>query len=44
MGFARRVGDRLIFVSGGVIAESGGKEVLTDPQQERTKAFLEAVL
>ena len=44
MGFARRVGDRLVFISGGVIAESGGKEVLTDPQQERTKAFLEAVL
>jgi ABC-type polar amino acid transport system ATPase subunit len=44
MGFARRVGDRLIFVSGGVIAEAGGKEVLSDPQQERTKAFLEAVL
>jgi polar amino acid transport system ATP-binding protein len=44
MGFARRVGDRLVFVSGGVIAESGGKEVLSDPQQERTKAFLEAVL
>jgi polar amino acid transport system ATP-binding protein len=44
MGFARHVGDRLLFVSGGVIAESGGKEVLTSPQQERTKAFLEAVL
>jgi len=44
MGFARRVGDHLVFVSGGVIAETGGKEVLTDPQQERTKAFLEAVL
>ncbi|MDQ2943398.1 MAG: ATP-binding cassette domain-containing protein, partial [Candidatus Dormibacteraeota bacterium] len=44
MGFARQVGDRLIFVSGGVIAESGGKEILTDPQQERTKTFLEAVL
>jgi polar amino acid transport system ATP-binding protein len=44
MGFARHVGDRLIFISGGVIAESGGKEVLTNPQQERTKAFLEAVL
>jgi ABC-type polar amino acid transport system ATPase subunit len=44
MGFARRVGDRLVFVSGGVIAESGGKEVLSHPQQERTKAFLEAVL
>jgi polar amino acid transport system ATP-binding protein len=44
MGFARRVGDHLAFVSGGVIAETGGKEVLTTPQQERTKAFLEAVL
>jgi polar amino acid transport system ATP-binding protein len=44
MGFARRVGDRLVFVSGGVIAESGGKEVLSEPREERTKAFLEAVL
>lgn len=44
MGFAKRVGDRLVFVSGGVIAESGGKEVLSHPQNERTKAFLEAVL
>jgi ABC-type polar amino acid transport system ATPase subunit len=44
MGFARRVGDHLVFISGGVIAEMGGKEVLSDPQQERTKAFLEAVL
>ena len=44
MGFAKRVGDRLVFISGGVIAESGGKEVLSNPQQERTKAFLEAVL
>jgi ABC-type polar amino acid transport system ATPase subunit len=44
MGFARHVGDRLVFVSGGVIAESGGKELLSNPQQARTKAFLEAVL
>jgi ABC-type polar amino acid transport system ATPase subunit len=44
MGFARRVGDRLLFVSGGTIVESGGREVLTSPQHERTKAFLEAVL
>lgn len=44
MGFAKHVGDRLVFVSGGVIAESGGKEVMSDPQNERTKAFLEAVL
>jgi len=44
MGFARRVGDKLVFVSGGVIAESGGKEVLSSPREQRTKAFLEAVL
>ena len=44
MGFARRVGDRLLFVSGGVIAEAGGKEILANPREERTKAFLEAVL
>ncbi len=44
MGFAKHVGDHLIFVSGGAIAESGGREILTEPQQERTKAFLEAVL
>jgi len=44
MGFARHVGDQLLFVSEGVIAESGGREVLTHPQHERTKAFLEAVL
>jgi len=44
MGFARRVGDHLVFVSGGVIAESGGKEVLSTPREERTKAFLEAVI
>src|SRR6266704_2980594 len=44
MGFARRVGDKLVFISGGVIAESGGKEILSSPREERTKAFLEAVL
>ena len=44
MGFARRVGDRLVFVSGGVIVEEGSRDVLAAPQHERTKAFLEAVL
>ena len=44
MGFAKHVGDHLIFISGGVIAESGGREILTEPTEERTKAFLEAVL
>jgi polar amino acid transport system ATP-binding protein len=44
MGFAKRVGDYLVFVSGGVIAEAGGREILASPQHDRTKAFLEAVL
>ena len=44
VGFARHVGDRLLFISGGTIVESGGRDVLTAPRHERTKAFLEAVL
>jgi len=45
MGFAREVGDTLVFMDGGVIVEAGKpKEVLANPQQERTKAFLSKVL
>ena len=45
MGFAREVGDSLVFMDGGVIVESGDpREVLANPQQERTKAFLSKVL
>jgi polar amino acid transport system ATP-binding protein len=45
MGFAREVGDALVFMDGGVVVESGDpREVLTNPQQERTKAFLSKVL
>lgn len=45
MGFAREVGDTLAFMDGGVIVESGDPvEVLTNPQQERTKSFLSKVL
>ncbi|MEU4654487.1 amino acid ABC transporter ATP-binding protein [Streptomyces sp. NPDC023723] len=45
MGFAREVGDSLVFMDGGVVVESGNpRDVLTDPQQERTKAFLSKVL
>lgn len=44
MGFARDVGDRVVFVDGGVIAESGApKEFLTSPQTERAQQFLEKV-
>jgi polar amino acid transport system ATP-binding protein len=45
MGFAREVGDSLVFMDGGVIVESGSpKEVLANPQHERTRAFLSKVL
>ena len=45
MGFAREVGDALVFMDGGVIVESGPpREVLANPQHQRTKAFLSKVL
>jgi polar amino acid transport system ATP-binding protein len=45
MGFAREVGDALVFLDGGVVVEAGHpREVLTNPQHERTKSFLSKVL
>ena len=45
MGFAREVGDRLIFMDGGVIVEEGEpREVLANPKHTRTQAFLSKVL
>jgi polar amino acid transport system ATP-binding protein len=45
MGFAREVADQVVFMDGGVIVESGDpREMLTNPQHERTKAFLAKVL
>jgi polar amino acid transport system ATP-binding protein len=45
MGFAREVGDSLVFMDGGVIVEHGTpREVIADPQHERTKSFLANVL
>jgi polar amino acid transport system ATP-binding protein len=45
MGFAREVGDALVFMDEGVVVESGHpREVLTNPQHERTRAFLSKVL
>jgi polar amino acid transport system ATP-binding protein len=45
MGFAREVADQLVFMDGGVVVESGQpREVLSNPQHERTKAFLSKVL
>ena len=45
MGFAREVGDKLVFMDGGVIVEEGDpKDVLANPQHERTQRFLSKVL
>jgi polar amino acid transport system ATP-binding protein len=45
IGFAREVGDSLVFMDGGVIVEAGNpRDVLANPQQERTRAFLSKVL
>ncbi|HXL61688.1 MAG TPA: amino acid ABC transporter ATP-binding protein [Mycobacterium sp.] len=45
MGFAREVANQLVFMDGGVVVESGPpREVLANPQNERTKAFLSKVL
>jgi len=45
MGFAREVGDELIFMDNGVVVETGPpREVLANPAHERTKAFLSKVL
>ncbi len=45
MGFAREVGDSIVFMDDGVVVESGHpREVLSRPQHERTKGFLGKVL
>jgi len=45
MGFAREVGDTLVFMDGGVIVEAGKpRDVLANPQHERTRSFLSKVL
>jgi polar amino acid transport system ATP-binding protein len=45
MGFAREVGDTVVFMDGGVVVESGDPTaVLTDPQHQRTRSFLSKVL
>ncbi|WP_374009976.1 amino acid ABC transporter ATP-binding protein [Leifsonia sp. LS-T14] len=45
MGFAREVADELVFMDGGVVVESGDpREVLSNPQHQRTQAFLSKVL
>jgi glutamine transport system ATP-binding protein len=45
MGFAREVGDRVIFMDGGlIIEENKPRDLFENPKHERTKAFLSKVL
>jgi len=45
MGFAREVGDNLVFMDDGIVVETGRpRDVLGNPRHERTKAFLSKVL
>lgn len=45
LGFAREVADRVVFMDGGRIVETGApKQVLGDPTEQRTREFIAAVL
>jgi len=45
IGFAREVGDQLIFIDQGVVAEVGNpREMIANPRSERTREFLSHVL
>ena len=45
MGFAREAGDRMIFMDDGIIMEENTpEEIFKNPQNPRTKKFLEAIL
>ena len=45
MGFAREVGSRLLVMEDGLIVEQGNpREIFANPQNERTRKFLAAVL
>jgi len=45
MGFAREVGDRILFMDEGIIAEENTpQEIFSNPRNERTRSFLSKVL
>jgi ABC-type polar amino acid transport system ATPase subunit len=41
--FASQAADRIIFLDGGQVIESGGKELLVSPKQERVQKFLSVI-
>jgi polar amino acid transport system ATP-binding protein len=45
MGFAREVGDRVVFMeSGSVVEEGPARTFFAEPQKERTRLFLSQIL
>lgn len=45
MGFAREVGDRVLFMDGGYLVEEGTpSEIFNNPREKRTQDFLSKVL
>lgn len=44
IGFAREVADQVVFMDGGVIVEQGSADIITNPQTDRFKDFLNHVL
>jgi polar amino acid transport system ATP-binding protein len=45
MGFARDIADRVCFLDGGVVLESGPPDqVLRDPREARTRQFLQRII
>ena len=45
MGFAREVGDRVIFMDDGMLIEEGTPEqIFTAPREKRTQSFLSKIL
>ncbi|ESY95512.1 MULTISPECIES: amino acid ABC transporter ATP-binding protein [unclassified Mesorhizobium] len=45
VGFAREIGDQLVFRDGGVIVEGGApREMIANPASPRTREFLSRVL
>jgi polar amino acid transport system ATP-binding protein len=45
IGFAREVGDTVVFMDGGVVVETGPpRDVFANPREQRTRDFLSKVL
>ena len=38
--FAKRISDQIVFMDKGRVIEIGGKEILSDPKETRTKEFI----